>query len=252
MIQRRLILPCLFLCGLVAGNIRLLTAQDLTFKLENYDKTDLDTIKASKMKAELEARAFVASPANTPEKVLGPEFFKNGVTKEYPVSEGGTEPIESVGTAGPIVPAIVIAKEMRDLLKDKPNATSAELQDLWLKKQTEVLQGMNKRPNPILSDGTVEVWQQFLLEWMKAAIAKEDFRKALQEASFEIVNALVGRTDVQRKGAQSGPTGAASTTAGGTSGAGAYFPLHERMMNHIYRHNDRRISKAERIRARRY
>ena len=245
------------LCLVALSSAELLPAQELNFKVEDYVTTNLKTIKASKDKADLAARAFVANPSNKPVELLGLDFFKKNAVKKYPLTGGGSLSVESMGNAGPLVPAMIFATAMREV--EKAETVDDNLQNKWLTRQDELLKAMTAKPTaqnptPILQVREEQVWRQFLLEWIKAAQDKGGLRKGLQEAPYELISALVGRVDTQKEDARSGPGASSNDSFGmgtGSTGSGGYFPHHERLMNHIYHHHERRMNKVERIRARR-
>lgn len=258
MVHKRFIfVTCLMASAFAVANAGSVRGQELNFKIEDYVKTDLTTIRASIDKANLAARAYVANPSNKTAELLGSDFFKKIVQKPYPLSGGGTLTVEKMGIAGPIVPAMIFATAMREVEKGEMDDT--KLQTAWLTKQNELLKAMNgkptaQNPTPIFQVKEEQAWRQFLIEWTQAATDKGSLRKGLQEAPYELVKAMVERFDGEIESAKAGPGGSsfdASGMSSGTVSSGGYFPLHERLMNHIYRHNDRRMNKVERIRARR-
>jgi hypothetical protein len=226
--------------------------QNLDFSLAQWRASGASN--ATLDKAIIEARMFVANPANKADKaVLSADYFKKAAEKDWDLGDGDTL---TLANSNYIVAAILVSKEMQDLLKTMPDATADELRSEWLlKRQPRLKKEFGELPN-VLNRDALAVWDLFLLQWVKDVMAVEGnkFKEAFREASYEIVAAMVAKRVFQEGAAAVGPGGDTTQrgTGGGTSSGGAYFPFHERRMNHIYRHNERRISKAERIRARRY
>jgi hypothetical protein len=207
---------------------------------------------ASRDKAQLLAYNFVKNAGNKGPEYLEADYFKKNIVKRQPLPDGESQPIQSLGNAGPLVPAVIVATAMQEV--EAAERDDAKLLTAWLAKQTQILAEMNRgAPESILYDDEARLtWQLFLDEWVKAAVAKGNFRAALQSAPYEFLRDMLEIVAGQTVAAQAGP--AAARAAAGTtslSTAGGYFPFHERRMNHIYRHHERRMAKVERIRARR-
>ena len=200
-----------------------------------------------------EANEFVADPKNKGAQFLGEKYFYDKATTEYQTSVG-----QKYTLAGDdkIVAALVVAKAMRQVLADPMSQN--DLETAWRRKQIEVINVLGAGDDfdrKILQEGPKEAWRQFLTNWAAEVVKKDEkkFKDALMEAAYEIVNVILHIDADQKLDAKSSSNAFGSTTATGLGGAtsAAYFPVHERMMNHIYRHNDRQLGRAERIRARR-
>lgn len=241
--QTRYVLTFLFLCIFGAHSGAFLSAQEANFKLEDFD----DNSK-SLLKAEVEAQKFVAfAKENKGPEVLTHAYFQDAVMHEYNV---GKDAKLTLRTDVHLGTPLLVSKAMQDLLKDTTITDDDALVKAWIKKQKELLPQLSD----VLDTRTIEAWTQFLTKWTSDAHSKKDatFRNAMKEASFEVVLVLVEtKDDLVREAKGGGPSSSGGKSSATGSASGSAFPLHERRMNHIYHYNDRRMAKAERIRARR-
>jgi len=250
MLHRRLLSVCvasLLICLVASAQGQ----QKLNYHVADYVLTNLKTVQASRDKAQLLAREFVKDPKNKGPVNLDSIYFKTNIVKRQPLGPNESLAIQTVGNAGPVVPAVVVATAMQEV--DAAETDDSKLLTAWEKKQSDLLAVMNQgAPLSILDDDPKVAWQLFLRDWTKDAIEKSSLRDGLKSAPYEFLSAMLEIVEGQKVAVTQGPSGAAAAQgADSSSSSGGYYPLHERMMNHIYWHHDRRMNRAERIRARR-
>lgn len=221
----------------------------------NVHASDFDPTRpdASIDKSRLIARKFVENSNNKGPANLDADYFKTNLRVRQPIGPNQSLSIQTGGNAGPLIPALIVATAMQEVDRDEPD--DAKLLTAWNQKQAQVLSDMVRGEPISLLDSRVQLaWQHFLDDWALAAVTKSNLRDGLKSAPYELLAALVEEVEGQIRAAPRGPGGGASSTissGSGTSAAASYFPFHERLMNHIYRHNDRVIARAGRIRSRR-
>jgi hypothetical protein len=228
----------------------------LAFVTARSRAQDFDLSNKGLLKAAQESGKIVAENKPTSARVLEPStYFLDAFNKPRKV---GTKTFTMAGTDNKLIVCNALANAMLKLAKEKGQEVPATLQVEWVKTQQTLLDALakeNAKKETAISENEKAVWQQFFDEWLND-VNKTDaalFKDALMQAAYEITKAGLDVQTAQEAAARTG----AATPAGASGGAGSlsgssggYSPHHERTMNRIYHHHERRMVRVERIRAR--
>lgn len=225
--------------------------EQLVARVADYDVRNPKATIASQHKAQLLAMNFVKNSNNEGPANLDLEYFRTNIRKRQDIGGGATQAINSMGNAGPLIPAVIIATAMQEV--EAAEKDENKILTAWDKKQAEILAAMNQgAPTAILFDDEAKLtWQRFLDQWLKDAIGKGSLRDGLQSAPYMLLKAMLEEVAGQIISAAAGPSGSSAMNQGVGSGASSGHPWHERRMNHIVHRHERRMARADYIRARR-
>lgn len=216
---------------------------------------DFDLSNAGLLKAAQESGKIIAENKPTSERVLEPStYFLDAFIKPRKI---GVKTFTMAGTDNKLIVCNAIANAMLKVAKEKGDEVPATLLSEWIKAEQQVLASLaaeNAMKETAISPDERKVWEQFFEEWRNDVNRTNAarFKDALLQAAYEITKAGL---DVQTAQEAAASTGAATPARTGDGGgvvvSGSGYPFHERRLNHIYRHHQRRMAKAAWIRARR-
>ena len=212
-------------------------------------------------KTRQEALDFIAKKVPKTDPVLSPpEYFINKFSKLYQTTGGK---FTLAGTKAKLLACMEVARAMDEIgsQEGNPVPTPQSLLADWTVREGILLSKLGEKSEAtfdrsILTDNELQAWKQFLQEWREDVSRSnpERFKDALLQAAYQIVKAGLEIQTAQERAAASGELPARSSSNGDGSGngiGGTSFPFHERRMNKIIHHYERRASRAALIRARR-
>lgn len=217
------------------------------------EKFDLSNNGKKKAREELTAKVLEGRPESTP--VISDEnYFIEAFKKKRSI---GRRKLAMSDIANKEIVFLAFFNELKSIATKDAIETSEKLQTNWEAAEKTLIERLAKEEEDesVIDTEQAMVLTDFFAQWHADVLKadKDRYRDAMLQAAYGLAEAAMGIKKAQAakaKSSEGSPQGSNAAASRGAGGSG-YYPMHERMLNHIYHHHDRQMNRVERIRARR-